>query len=268
MAKVSGRIQEEEIADEVEAPAFSEEALALAFATRHESGLRFVAKWGRWLHYDGGRWNFDDTRKVFTLARELCREAANMVNTARKAEQIACAKTRAAVVALAGEDYRLVAVTSQWDADPWLLNTPNGVVDLRTGLLRSHRVEDYMSKMTAVAPAGACPQFRRFLHRIFDGDIEMSKYMQRVLGYALTGVTREHALFFLFGGGSNGKGVLTNTVRGIMADYHQTAALDTFTAASNFERHPTDLAMLRAARLVTSTETEEGARWAEAKLRP
>ena len=118
MAKVSGRIQEEEIADEVEAPAFSEEALALAFATRHESGLRFVAKWGRWLHYDGGRWNFDDTRKVFTLARELCREAANMVNTARKAEQIACAKTRAAVVALAGEDYRLVAVTGQWDADP------------------------------------------------------------------------------------------------------------------------------------------------------
>jgi putative DNA primase/helicase len=95
----------------------------------------------------------------------------------------------------------------------------------------------------------------------------MVRYLQRVFGYALTGLTNEHALFFLFGGGSNGKGVLTNTMRGIFGDYHQTAAMETFAATSNHERHPTDLAMLRGARLVTSTETEEGARWAEAKIK-
>ena len=91
--------------------------------------------------------------------------------------------------------------------------------------------------------------------------------MQRVFGYSLTGVTTEQALFFLFGGGSNGKGVLTSTMRGILSSYHQTAAMDTFAASEHGERHPTDLAMLRGARLVTSTETEEGARWAESKIK-
>jgi putative DNA primase/helicase len=271
MAKLSEQLREaapiaEEGPEQGVAPAFSEEALALAFGTRHAGELRYVAKWNRWLHYDGGRWNFDDTRRVFTLARELCREAANTSNDKKQRGKIASAQTRAAVVALAGEDHRLVAVSNQWDADPWLLNTPDGVVDLHNGVTRPHRADDFMTKMTAVAPSGFCPQFRRFLHRIFDGDVEMSKYVQRVLGYSLTGVTTEHALFFLFGGGSNGKGVLVNTVRGILAGYHQTAALDTFTAG-DFERHPTELAMLRGARLVTSTETEEGARWAEAKIK-
>jgi putative DNA primase/helicase len=272
MAKFSERLREaaplaEEDPAQAIAPAFSEEALALAFATAHASELRYVAKWGRWLRYENGRWKFDDTRRVFSFARELCREAASATDDKKRAAKIATAQTRAAVVALAGEDPRLAATTDQWDVDSWLLNTPAGVVDLRTGRKRPHRGDDFMTKMTAVAPRGQCPQFKKFLRHIFDGDIEMVRYLQRVFGYALTGVTNEHALFFLFGGGSNGKGVLTSTMRGILSDYHQTAAMDTFTATSNHERHPTDLAMLRGARLVTSTETEEGARWAEAKIK-
>jgi putative DNA primase/helicase len=255
------------IVDEVEiAPAFSEEALALSYAEKLADELRYVAKWGKWLRYDGGRWVFDDTRQAFSYARKLCRETANACNEKRASLIIASAKTRAAVVALAGEDRRLIATVEQWDVDPWLLNTPGGVVDLRTGRMRTHAIEDYMTKMTAAAPCGDCPKFKKFLLRIFDGDIEMLNYMQRLLGYSLTGVTTEQALFFLFGGGSNGKGVLTSTVRGILGSYHQTAAMDTFTA-SDHERHPTDLAMLRGARLVTSTETEEGARWAESKIK-
>lgn len=248
------------------APAFSEEALALAFAEQLADELRYVAKWGKWLHYDGARWVFDDIRRTFSYARELCRATANGCNEKRARYIIASAKMRAAVVALAGEDHRLRATVDQWDTDPWLLNTPGGVVDLRTGRLRPHVIEDYMTKMTAVAPSGDCPKFKKFLLQIFDGDMEMVKYMQRLFGYSLTGVTTEQALFFLFGGGSNGKGVLTSTVRGILSSYHQTAAMDTFTA-SDHERHPTDLAMLRGARLVTSTETEEGARWAESKIK-
>jgi putative DNA primase/helicase len=265
MAKHLEQLHEAPVTEEI-APAFSEEALALAFATCHAAKVRYVAKWGSWLLYDAKQWKLDDTRKVFSLARTLCRLVANGVNKPGQAKSIASAKTRAAVVTLAGEDRRLSATSEQWDVDPWLLNTPGGVVDLHSGRMRPHKPEDYMTKMTAVAPNGACPQFKQFLHRIFDGDREMVTYVQRVFGYALTGVTSEHALFFLFGGGSNGKSVLVNTVRGIFAGYHQTAALDTFTA-SDHERHPTDLAMLRGARLVTSTETEEGARWAEAKVK-
>jgi putative DNA primase/helicase len=268
MAKLRGKLPaapQPSLNNEI-APAFSEEALALEFAECHAEDLRYVAKWGKWLCYDGVHWMFDDTRQAFSHARRLCRAAANACNEKRASLIIASAKTRAAVVALAGEDHRLTATVDQWDIDPWLLNTPGGVVDLRTGRMRPHAIEDYMTKMTAAAPSGDCPKFKKFLLRIFDGDIEMVKYMQRLLGYSLTGVTTEQALFFLFGGGSNGKGVLTSTVRGILDSYHQTAAMDTF-AASDHERHPTDLAMLRGARLVTSTETEEGARWAESKIK-
>jgi putative DNA primase/helicase len=146
-AKVSAPLDEPAagIGGEV-APPFSEEALALAFASAHAGELRYVELWGRWLYYDGKQWKFDDTRKVFSLARNLCREAASAADTPRIAKQIASAKTRAAVVALASEDPRLAATVDQWDADPWLLNTPGGEVNLRTGKMRPHRLEDYRPK--------------------------------------------------------------------------------------------------------------------------
>jgi putative DNA primase/helicase len=123
-----------------------------------------------------------------------------------------------------------------------------------------------MTKITAVEPHGACPLWRKFLNRIFAGDPELIAFVQRVAGYTLTGSTREHAMFFGFGTGANGKSVLINTISGILGDYHRTAAIETFTA-SKFDRHPTDLAGLRGARLVTAIETEEGRRWVEAKIK-
>jgi putative DNA primase/helicase len=90
--------------------------------------------------------------------------------------------------------------------------------------------------------------------------------MQRMFGYALTGDTTAHALFFLFGTGANGKSVTIDTIAGILNDYHRTAAIETFTASTT-ERHPTDLAGLRGARLVTAVETEEDRRWAESRIK-
>jgi putative DNA primase/helicase len=245
--------------------AFSDEALALRFAKRHASRLRFVAAWNRWLVWTGTFWRFDDTLHAFDLARGICREAASECNT-RAAKNIASAKTVNAVAHLARSDHRLAATVDQWDADPWLLNVPEGVVDLKTGTRRPHRAEDYMTKITAVGPGGDCPLFLRFLEKITDGDGEITSYIQRVLGYSLTGETREHALFFGYGTGANGKSVLLSTVAGILGDYHRTAPIETFTA-SNSDRHPTDIAGLRGARLVTATETEEGRRWAESKIK-
>jgi putative DNA primase/helicase len=123
-----------------------------------------------------------------------------------------------------------------------------------------------VTKITAVGPGGDCPRFLAFLDRIFAGDAELISYVQRVLGYGLTGVTWEHALFFGYGTGANGKSVLLSTVAGVLDEYHRAAPIETFTA-TNSERHPTDVAGLRGARLVTATETEEGRRWAEAKIK-
>jgi putative DNA primase/helicase len=235
-----------------------EDKLALAFAEEHASNLRYVAAWGRWLVWDGTRWVIDDTLHTYDRVRGLCREVAAK----------ASAQMVAAVERLARSDRRLAATVDQWDAGSWLLNTPSGVVDLHTGQVRPHCAEDYCIKITAVGPDTACPIpiWTRFLDRVMGGDADLCAFIRRTLGYALTGDTREHALFFAYGSGANGKSVLTSTVAGILDEYHAIAPHDTFIEAKQ-DKHPTDIAGLRGARLVTMTETAEGRRWDEVKLK-
>ena len=254
--------------DEPRPPAFSDESLALGFAARHEMRLRYVAPWARWLIWDGVRWCPDDTLHAYDHVRQSCREAASACNKAKIGVAIASAKTVAAVERLTRSDRRIAATVDQWDADPWLLNTPSGVVDLRNGEVRSSSPNAYMTKVTGVVADSSCaiPTWRRFLQRTTDGNTELEDFLQRVSGYALTGVTSEHALFFIYGTGANGKSTFLNAITGCQGDYHRTSAIETFTASAT-ERHPTDLAALRGARLVTAVETEEGRRWAESKIK-
>jgi len=126
--------------------------------------------------------------------------------------------------------------------------------------------EDYMTLMTAVAPGGGCPRWHEFLAVVTAGDAELQTFLQDVCGYALTGSTREEMLLFLHGGGQNGKSVFIRTIAGVLGDYHTTAAMETF-VDSPYERHPTDMARLRGARLVTAAETEQGRYWAESKIK-
>jgi putative DNA primase/helicase len=139
-------------------------------------------------------------------------------------------------------------------------------LDLRTGRLRSASPDDYITKITTVAPSGDCPQWLQFLDRITAGNSELQKFLQRICGYALTGLSIEDVLFFLYGTGANGKSVFLKTIAGILGEHHKAAPMEMFTV-SNSDRHPTDLAMLRGARLVTATETEEGKRWDESKIK-
>ena len=253
--------------DTLDIPAeFSDESLALRFTERHAYTLRYVAAWGRWYEWTGTVWKQDTTLAVFDLARRLCRQASSECEKDKVASAIASAKTVAAVERLAKSDRRHAATIEQWDADPWLLNTPGGVVDLRTGQTRPHRPGDYMTKMTAVAPGGECPLWHDFLAKVTAGDADLQAYLKRMIGYCLTGSIREHAMFFGYGTGGNGKGVMINTATGIMRDYACVASMDAFTASA-FERHSADLAMLRGARLVTAQETEEGRRWAESRIK-
>ena len=239
----------------------SEDALALLFIAQHGALLQYVAAWSRWLKWDGVRWQYDDTLRVYDMIRTACREALGS-----KASKKFDAKTVAGVERLAKSDRRVAATVDQWDQDEWALNTPAGVVDLKSGKLRAARREDYITKCTAVAPGGDCPQWLAFLDRVLGGDGELRLFLQRVAGYSLTGVTYEHALFFGHGAGGNGKNVFINTIAGLMGDYAAVAAMETF-IASNTDHHPTDLAGLRGARLVTASETEEGRRWAESRIK-
>jgi putative DNA primase/helicase len=151
------------------APAFSDEALALQFAIRHAGDLRFVAAWNKWLFWTGAQWQFEATLRAWDFARAICREAAAQCNKSKTASAIASAKTVYAIERLARSDRRLAATVDQWDDDAWLLNTPDGVIDLQTGQRRPHRTQDYQTKITAVGPRGDCPRFLAFLTRITGG---------------------------------------------------------------------------------------------------
>jgi putative DNA primase/helicase len=139
-------------------------------------------------------------------------------------------------------------------------------VELRTGNIRPSRREDYSTKCAGAAVGGECPLWRSFLDQVTAGDKDLQAYLQRVAGYCMTGVTTEHVMFFLYGTGANGKSVFINTLVGAWGDYAVIAPMETFIESHN-DHHPTDLAGLRGARLVVAQETEQGRRWAEAKIK-
>nr|WP_272870014.1 phage/plasmid primase, P4 family [Neoroseomonas oryzicola] len=237
----------------------------MLFSNRHHGQLLHVPEWGHWLRWDGARWARDTTLAVFDLARVICREAARDAGE-DAAPKIASAQKVAAVERLARSDRRHAREAWGFDADHWSLNTPAGVVDLRTGKVRDHRRDDLFTKVTATAPAGDCPRWLEFLHQITQGDEDVIAYLQRWVGYMLTGETREHAFLFVYGPGGNGKGVLLNTVAAMLGDYAATAPMETF-MASQHDRHPTDLAGMRGARLVLAQETEAGRVLAEGRIK-
>lgn len=125
----------------------------------------------------------------------------------------------------------------------------------------------YITKSTSVKPApGPYPVFSQFMDDATHGNKELQRFLRQMCGYFLTGATNEHALFFIYGTGGNGKSVFLNTITNILGDYAVTAPMDVFTASKS-DRHPTELAMLRGARLVTVSETEEGRAWKESQLK-
>ena len=244
----------------------TEDALALSFTRRYHKDWRYVAAWGKWLVWDGQRWRSEDTLAATDLIRHVCRHASLNTHNPRIATKLAASSTVGGVERLARADRRHAALTQEWDADAWLLNTPGGVVDLRSGRLRSHDRADRMTKITTATPRGQCPQWGAFLSDVTGGDLAMQGYLQRMVGYALTGSTQEHALFFLYGTGANGKSVFVNTLADILGDYASNAPMDTFMETRS-DRHPTDMAGLRGARFVAAIETEQGRRWAESKVK-
>ena len=244
----------------------TDDALALSFTTRYAEDWRYCAAWGKWLVWDGRRWHCDETLLIYHLTRALCREAALKADSHRLAAKLASSGTVSGVERLVRCDRNHAATSNEWDTDLWKLNTPTGVVDLRTGHQHSHKRIDRMTKMTSASAKGQCPQWCQFLNEVTGNDTALQAYLQRMTGYCLTGVTDEHALFFLYGTGANGKSVFVNTLATILGSYAANAPMDTFMETRS-DRHPTDLAGLRGARMVSSVETEQGRRWAESKLK-
>ncbi len=244
----------------------TEDGISSAFTRRYDKDWRYVAPWGKWLVWTGQRWNEDKVLFVNHLTRSMCRTASNKAENPRTKAKLASAATMAAVERLARSEPSHAATVDEWDSDLWLLNTPGGVIDLRTGRTRPHLRQDRMTKITTASAKGDCPIWKTFLADITRNDPELIRYLQKMAGYCLTGSTQEHAIFFLYGTGANGKSVFLNVLSTILGEYAANAPMDTFMETKS-DRHPTDLAGLRGARLVSATETEQGRRLHESKLK-
>lgn len=239
----------------------SEDAIAEAFAQSYGGRLRFDHTRGKWFVWDGSHWKRNDTELAFDYARHLCRQY--------RKDQLRMSSRKAAegVELMARRDQRLAVTSEIWDRNPFLLGTPGGTVDLKTGVLQPAAKEHFITKLTSVSPATTahCPLFWKFLAEAAAGDEELQGFIQRWMGYCLTADTSEHALLFIYGPGGNGEGVLKNVMTDILGDYAATAGMDTF-AATKHHRHLTELAMLDGARLVAVSETERGQAWSETRI--
>lgn len=246
----------------------TEDSAALEFARLFEGTLVFDHSAGSWFVWSETHWRKESTGLAFEWARNLVRELSAEID--KPSTRYAVRKTSfASGVEKFARTSRTFAVTSDaWNADPWLLATPGGTVDLRTGAIRDAQPADRITKSTAAAPADLadCPRWRQFIAQATNEDEKLALFLQQVCGYALTGSVREHALFFVHGDGGNGKGVFLNTIAKVMGDYASTASMDTFTASAG-DKHPTELAALHGARLVSASETEEGRAWAESRIK-
>lgn len=239
--------------------------------------LRYVPEWRRWLVWTGQRWAYDATgqsaRWMKAVARRITadamaetndREREALVRLARRGESSAGVS---GALTLASTEETVVVTPDDLDSDPFLLNTPSGVLDLRTGELGPHDPGLLLTKMTAAAyrPGAVGTEFGEFLCRV-QPDEGMRAFLARLLGLALEGRVTEHILPIFHGEGGNGKSTLVNAVMAALGDYAEPADPDLLTART-FDAHPTSVADLCGLRLAILHEGDAGRRLAEGTVK-
>ena len=247
-------------------------------AVRHGGKLRYCGAWGHWLYWDGQRWERDETGEVCRQAAETVRsiraQAWSCRNLKRRKELLQFARCSEAepriraMLKLGQSQAALVAKPDDFDADRWLLNVANGVVDLRSGTLMQHDSSRLITKLARAPydPAAACPTWEAFLERIFAGRQDLIRYVQKAAGYSLTGDCGEQCLFLLHGHGANGKSTFLTTLMTLMNDYARQLPMETLLARQE-HAIPNDLAALRGTRLVAAVEADAGQRLNESKIK-
>jgi putative DNA primase/helicase len=233
--------------------------------------IRYCHQHKSWYIWTGEYWKRDETGQIIELMKVVAERIFEEIKTEPEEEKrqriikwCASSQRRNNIensIALARSV--VPVMPEEFNADPHLLNVSNGTLDLRTGTLRPHRREDFISKMCPVEyrPGAKCPQWEKFISEIMP-DRETQEYLQRAVGYTLTGSNAEHVFFVLWGSGRNGKSTFLKTVQALMGDYAKQADFQSFTEGQSGGIR-NDIARLEGARLVCATEGKQNGRLAE-----
>lgn len=233
-----------------------------------------------WLEWNGYKWARDERLMHRHAVKSGLSVVSTMVRNAAKGMDSKDAKVYLNYASSLQNQVRISRITSfvesepsltlmpdQVDADNWSINTPAGLVDLRTGKLTPPNPSVLVTKATEVAPATGKPKrFLQYLDETTCGDEDLARYLQKILGYSLTGAVSEQQMWFFFGSTAAGKSVLLNTVMRLLGDYGGQAPSTTF-AATKYEGHPTEIANLFGRRLIVADETQAGQGWNEQRIK-
>lgn len=258
----------------------TDSAHAARFIDGYHRELLYVPPWKKWLSWDGSRWSDDAGVGVLQRAKRYCNARwQDIAKIAPHVDRDDLAKVVTAIKAvnqtpriksfleLAAVDERVVCAVDELNTDPTLLNVANGTIDLTAGTLRQHNPADRITQLANVVydPAAKCPEWERTLALIFDGDTELIRYVQRLLGYSISGDTGEHILPIAWGKGCNGKSTIWNVVTELLGDY-ATLANDELLLGEK-SNHPTEKADLYQKRFVPISEPERGASLRESRVK-
>ena len=237
---------------------------------RHGQNLRYCHGLG-WATWTGTHWQFGEASEsdVITLATETIktiREESKQCKDEEIKEKILKHAIKSegveriyASIRLAKHKPAIRASTDQFDADRHLISFKNAVIDLRTSQIINHHRDQFFTRSLAhrFLPSTPCPRFEQFLQEVFCGDEDLIAFIQRAIGYTLTGEMSSQAFFFCYGEGSNGKSVLLGLIQHLLQSYAITAAPGLLIESRN-EKHTTDIVDLRGRRMVVSSEVGEG----------
>jgi putative DNA primase/helicase len=262
----------------VKRPNLTDAGNGARFALTHRAWARYCYAFHKWMLWAGPCWRWDPGDGAMRMAKATAegiyleaggaREDDERKQIAKWAIATEGEPRLRAMLTLAQSEPGIPVTPEELDADPMLLACQNGTVELRTGTLRPARREDLITKCVPVIfdPAASCPTFDGFLERIFDGNARVIEFLQRAIGYSLTGDTTEQCLFVLWGGGSNGKSTLLTTAVGMLGEYAVSTRPETFMVKTG-DTIPNDIAQLKGARLVIAVEAEAGHRLAEGLIK-
>ena len=248
----------------------------------HGQDLRYAPEFKKWLVWDDWRWLIDEDGEIMRRAKDTA--AAIYVeakNASEAGEQSMAGKLAShagksqalprlkAMIELAQTEPGIPVRTTELDNNNYLLGVANGVINLETGALRVPRREDLITKRALVAydPDAQAPLFLAFLDRIMGGNQALVDFIHRAVGYSLTGITDEQCLFFLHGSGQNGKSTLLTVIKELLGDYAMQCPAETLMVKQGGGNIPNDIARLRGARMVATSETEDGRRFAETMIK-
>lgn len=246
---------------------------ALRLVDQHHPVLRYCPQRASWLTWDGHLWRWDAAGAAQELARHIARALPEGDPEQRRHRRASLsARGLNAMLVVARSDPRIVVHIDQLDAQPFELNTPTGVVDLRTGTIRQPDPGALHARTATVGPDfEARPErWLKFLADTFAGDPALTTYVQRLLGVSLVGTVLEQVLPFCHGEGANGKTTLLGVMQRLLGTGPNGYALSVnsdILMATQHTGHPTELAQLAGARLVVTSELEDGQRFAEAKVK-